>query len=115
MARFLKTKYESDAGGVYNIRVSANTAGLTENTPPAGIVTDSHVDVSVGKHGQKRKSGIHARGVILERFTGTGDARKRYTTFLPVLDPTSMPLFTVGFEVVLGATIWNVSGDVAEV
>lgn len=111
---FLRSKYKSDAGGVYNIRVSTNTLTVTGNAPPTEAVTDRHVEVSVGNHGSKRKAGINARGLVLERFTGTGEGRKRYTTFLPILDPTAFTTFAVGEEVPLGAVNWTVASDVAE-
>lgn len=111
---YTATKYESDAEGIYNIRVSSAALTVLTNAAPTGAVTDAHVDVSVGNHGQKRKKGINSRGFILERFTGTGAAKKRYTTFLPILTKTVYGAFAKGTTVTLQGTDWTTFDTVAE-
>lgn len=114
-ASFTTTKYLSDAGGVYNIRVADASITAFGNTVPPDAITDANVDVSVGNHGQRKKPGINARGFVLERFTGVGAARKRYTTFLPILTPSVYDDFQKGEAVTIGTVEWKAAYQVAEV
>ena len=110
-----QVKYEADSSNVYRIRASTQTIGLTENPAATGTVTDSNVKVSVSRHGRKRLNGIQARGVILAEFEGTGRARKRFSTFVPIFTKAAYAAINVGDTITLGATAYTVESKVAEV
>jgi hypothetical protein len=83
------TKYQSDSGGIYRIRLDAAKVSLSGNTAPAGAITDPNVEVEVSEAGSRRKFGIHPRGVRFSRI-GTGtDLNRRFSTFIPALTPAA--------------------------
>lgn len=111
---FQRVKYEADSGSVYLIRASTQTIGLTQNPAATGTVTDSNVKVSVSGHGNKRLNGIKARGVVLAEYEGTGRARKRFGTFVPIFTKAGYAAINVGDTITLGATAYTVESKVSE-
>lgn len=87
MALYENVFYESDAGGVYGMRVSEDKAGLTGTA--AGPKTDPNVEVYAGGSGRKR-NGIHARGVRIYREVGVGDSASKKYAFIPCATTTIM-------------------------
>lgn len=84
------SKYQSNAGGIYRIRLDSAKAGVTGNTAPAGALTDANVEVEVSEAGSRRKFGIHPRGVRAKRV-GTGtDLNKVFSVFIPCLTETAL-------------------------
>lgn len=68
---FTTSRYESDSGGIFRIRVQPETLAADidsiSNGPPAGAINQP---VSAKARGNKREYGVIARTVTLE-FTGT--------------------------------------------
>lgn len=68
---FLTTRYQSDEGGIYGIRVQPETVDLTiagqTNNPPTGAVDQEGL---ARVSGGRRRIGIKARNVRF-RFSGT--------------------------------------------
>lgn len=114
MASFQTSKYETDAGTVVRIRISDAALGVLSNTPPAGAVDDGNIYAYAQNPGSKRKKQLNARGVRLQRFTGTGAARKRFTTFVPILTETAFDGVTVGATVTLNGVEYTVADKVNE-
>lgn len=76
---FVKTKYETNAGSVVNIRLSDSVAAVTGNAAPGGAVDDPLLTISAASN-SSRKSWPRGRGVRLRRSIGTvgegSDARE---------------------------------------
>lgn len=83
------SKYQSDSGGIYRIRLDAAKAGITGNAAPAGAISDPNVEVEVAEAGSRRKFGIHPRGVRYSRIGTGADLNKRFSVFVPALTPAS--------------------------
>jgi len=84
------SKYQSNAGGIYRIRLDAAKAGITGNAAPAGGITDPNVEVEVAEAGSRRKFGIHPRGVRYRRVGTGADLNKVSTVFIPALTEASL-------------------------
>jgi len=101
---FTLSKYESNAGNIYNVKVQPETLAASigtggaaaTNTPPAGAV-DQEVSAIVG--GSTRTNGIHTRGVRL-RFTGAvpDGYLANSVVFIPALNETFYNAATKGAE-----------------
>lgn len=92
---FTSSKYESNGGGIYKIRVQPETLtasiGAVSNGPPAGEVDQ---EVSARARGNKRQIGTIARTVTFE-FTGA--APTDYSgdnVTVPVLSPGTFNAWT---------------------
>lgn len=91
------SKYESQDGGVYKIRLDAAKVAVTGNTPPAGAITDNNVEVEVAEAGRRRKFGLHPRGVYGSRVGTGADLNKTFRVFIPALTPAALAaLLTAG-------------------
>lgn len=95
MAR-VTTKYQSNSGGIYRIRLDSAKVGVTGNSAPAGAITDPKVEVEVSEYGNRRKGGIHPRGVIGSRAGSGVDVNKTFRVFIPCLTPDSLTAVLVG-------------------
>lgn len=84
-----RTKYQSDAGSIYYIRLDTAKSGITGNTAPSGAVTDANVEVQVSYAGRRRKIGIHPRGVFFSRVGAGADLNKTFRVFIPALTPAA--------------------------
>jgi len=86
---FVRSKYESNSGEIYPIRVQPETLALTiaatANAAPAGAVT---AEVSARANGSRRTLGMNARTVTVA-FTATPpDGYATNTTLtVPVMQP----------------------------
>lgn len=114
MATFSTSKYETNAGTIVRIRISDAAKAVLSNAEPAGAIDDGNIYAYAQNPGSKRKKQLNARGVRLQRFTGTGAARKRYTTFLPILTKTVWDGITVGADVTLNTVAYTVADKVDE-
>lgn len=114
MATFQTSKYETDAGTVVRIRISDAALGVLGNAPPAGAIDDPNIYAYAQNPGSKRKKQLNARGVRLQRFVGTGAARKRFTTFVPILTEAALDAVTVGATVTLNAVEYTVADKIDE-
>lgn len=117
MAYFDTFSYTSDAGKIYNIRMDADGAGsITGNDLIGGTISDGNVKVSVAHHGQKRRTGIKARGFVIG-VKATAPARGYTTkTFVPILSPTVYNSYQRGATITYkGTATWEVIDKVAEV
>jgi len=103
---FTTTKYESDNGLIYAIRLQDARASLA-GTAPTGTV-DANSTVKVSK--STREFGIRPRGVRLQRVLGTAPNTFKKTTFLPVLTPTAFAeaTFDVGATITISTVAWTV-------
>jgi hypothetical protein len=84
------SKYQSNAGGIYRIRLDAAKLAIVGNAAPAGAISDPNVEVEVAEAGSRRKFGIHPRGVRFSR-KGTGaDLNKTFSVFIPCLTEAAL-------------------------
>jgi len=86
----VSSKYQSNSGGIYKIRLDAAKLSVTGNTPPVGGITDPNVEVEVAEAGSRRKFGLHPRGVRGTRIGTGADLNKRFTVFIPALTTASL-------------------------
>lgn len=92
----VRSKYQSNSGGIYKISLDSAKIAVTGNSAPTGAITDPNVEVEVSEYGNRRKGGIHPRGVTGSR-TGTGaDLNKVFRVFIPCLTPDSQTAVLVG-------------------
>ena len=103
---FTTTKYESDNGLIYHIRLADNRASVA-GTAPSGTV-DAGATVKVSK--SSREFGIRLRGVVLQRVIGTSPNTFKKSTFLPVLTATDLAgsAFDVDATITIGSVAWTV-------
>lgn len=93
-------KYQSNSGGIYRIRLDFDKAAIADNTEPTGNITDPNVEVEVSEAGNRRKGGIHPRGVRFSRV-GTGtDLNKRFSVFIPCLTPAAFTALSTANSIV---------------
>lgn len=114
MASFSNKIYVTDAGVVVQIRVSDQTVAVPGNTAATGPIDDQRIRAYASNPGSKRKKQLNARGLNLQRFTGTGAARKRFTTFVPFFTAAALALISPSQEVTLGTTVWTAYDKTAE-
>lgn len=86
----ITTKYQSNSGGIYRIRLDAAKAAIVGNAAPAGAITDPNVEVEVAEAGSRRKFGLHPRGVRYRRVGTGADLNKVFTVFVPALTEASL-------------------------
>lgn len=86
----VSSKYQSNSGGIYRIRLDSAKLAITGNTPPAGGISDPNVEVEVAEAGSRRKFGIHPRGVRFSRVGTGADLNKRFSVFIPALTEASL-------------------------
>lgn len=112
-------KYESNAGGIYKIRLSAEKKAVSGNTEPAGAITDNNVQVMVSNKGRRRKAGIFPRGVTISRTltagTGATAVTKKVYAFIPCLTPAALTSIGSGSDVTYDGQTWKFSSTVPEV
>lgn len=92
---FISSKYESNGGGIYKIRVQPETidasVGAISNGPPAGAVDQ---EISAKARGNKREIGVIARTVTFE-FTGAPPTGYNgNNVIVPVLSPDTYDAWT---------------------
>lgn len=83
-------KYQSNAGGIFRIRMDSAKAAITGQTEPAGAITDSNVEVEVSEAGSRRKFGLHPRGVYGSRVGAGADLNKVFRVFVPCFTEASL-------------------------
>jgi len=82
-------KYQSDAGTILKIRLDSAKAGITGNSEPAGAITDTQLQAIVSNPGNRRKQGLHARGVVFSRVGTGADLNKVFRVFIPCFTTAS--------------------------
>ena len=108
MAQIVTSKYESDNGNVYKIRIGADIAAITANAPPGAAVTDGVGSVKVSK--AVLEFGVEPRHAILYRVVGTGgDTARKYKVF-PILTAAAFTnaAFAINATLAVGGTDWIV-------
>lgn len=113
-ASYQVKKYQTDAGTIGRIRISDQSLSFAANVEPAGAIDDENIFAFASNPGSRKKKQLNARGLRLQRFTGTGAARKRFTTFLPILTQSVLDAQTIGDEIVLGSVSYTIADKVAE-
>lgn len=111
--KFDNYQYTSDAGKKYPIQMSKAAAAVTGNDDQ-GVYDDPHVKVSVSHHGQKRRTGIKARGLILGLPAVAPAVGYTEKTFLPVLTLTNFNTLKAAGTVEYSGETWTVVTDVSE-
>lgn len=114
LTTFTVVPYTSDKGLTYKCRLSSKSIAVAGNAVTADI-DDDHVDVSVSHHGQKRRAGINARGIVIGLpavAPATGFARR---TFVPIVDKTVFDAFTYLDNVQYDGATWQVLDKINEV
>lgn len=113
---FLRSRYESNSGGIYNIRVQPETLEFTANSvandPPAGAVDQ---EISARASGSKRTLGMNARTVTFV-FSGTppGTYKADSPITIPVLTATAWDSYLRGSTGTYLSTAIVVVGKSAE-
>lgn len=97
-------KYQSGAGTVHKIRLSA-ARGAVAGAEPAGAV-DSDILVKVSK--SNREFGIRPRGLRLSRTITEGADTASLYAFLPVLTETAYNAFALNATVTYGGDDWTI-------
>lgn len=95
---FVRSRYESNSGEVYPIRVQPETLLLTiggsSNTAPAGAIT---AEVSARANGSRRTLGMNARTVTVAFTAAQPEGYAANSTLtIPVLNPTFWDTITRG-------------------
>ena len=105
MATLVDTKYESDAGLIYPLRMSAEKDALS--IAPAGVVTQN-VRAKISK--SNREFGIGPRQATLSRIQGTApnDFRVYTTVVVKTIGQWNGTDFSIGAVVTIGTTDWTV-------
>ena len=101
---FSRSKYESDSGEIYAIRVQPETIVAGTNPEPAGTIT---AEVSAIANGSRRRLGMNARRVRVV-FTASAPAGYKADSpiALPVLTPTAYQSLSKGDSFAyLGGTV----------
>jgi hypothetical protein len=108
----VRTKYESDNGAIYLMKLSPNYA-LAAGTSPAGAI-NREITVKVSR--SRREIGLSPRHAVLGRTVGTAPNTFVKYTKLPlrsIADFTSAT-YAKGQPISVGSTTWEVYGKVAE-
>jgi hypothetical protein len=108
----VRTKYESDGGGIYLMKLTPNYA-LAAGTNPTGAINR---DISVKVSRSKREIGLSPRHVVLGRTVGTAPNTFVKYTKLPLRSPADFnsATYAKGAPISVGSTTWEVYGKVAE-
>ena len=105
--------YDSDSLLTYSIRISNAVDAIAGNSVTSDY-DDARVRVSVSHHGQKRRTGIQARGFKLGLPATAPATGYSKTTFVPIVNKgtfdTQAILETITYE---GGT-WTVIDKIAE-
>lgn len=106
MTSLTSTKYQSNKGGIYLIKLTPDFAA-SAGTPPTGAI-NRDVNVKVSKN--SREYGLKPRGVSLARTVGTAPDTFRKYSFLPALTPEALASAALakGATVSIGGTDWTV-------
>lgn len=107
------TKYESNTGTIHGISLSAVTAAVTGNPPPAGAV-DSPINAKISK--SEREYGIRPRGVRIFLLVGTSPNQFKRYAFIPILTPTTagQAAFQKGQTISYKGDNWTIATVVPE-
>jgi hypothetical protein len=89
-------------------------AAITGNSAQ-GTYDDSHVEVSVSKHGQRRRVGIAARGFVVGLPAIAPAIGYTQKTFIPILNPTLWNTLKAAGTVGYKGDDWTIITDVGEV
>lgn len=108
MAEIVTSKYESDNGNVYKIRIGADIAAIAANTAPAGAVTDGVGSVKVSK--AVLEFGVEPRHLLVYRTVGTPPDTARKYKVVPILDPGQFgnAAFAIDAALTIGSTAWTI-------
>ena len=108
--KFTRTGYTSDNGEVYKIRIS-NTDRALQTTNDTGPTVTA---LGSATQNNRRKSGMHCRGLRLERVTGTSPNVVSFSTFFPVLLPADFTGYKDGATLTIGGVAWTIVKHIAE-
>lgn len=114
---FSDTKYQSNKGGIYHIRVQPETAAATigggSNTAPAGAVNQ---EVSARARGGKRQIGMIARTIALKPVGSAAPAgyKSGASLIIPVLTPDLYDAVSIGDTASYLGTPYLVAGKSPE-
>lgn len=114
MASFSLASYTTDAGTVGRIRLSTISQGFAGQGTLNATITDPNLFAFASNPGSRRKKQLNARGVVLTRSTGTGDARKVFRTFVPITTQSALTALVVGAAVTSPAGGWSIASKVSE-
>lgn len=114
MATFVSTKYEADDGEIHPIRLSPDTAAVSGNPPPSGVVTN-RISASTSK--SRRGYGLHARRVNIKKTVSAANGTATIFSQVPLLTPGAgtSPAFAAGATVTYLSQVWTVSTPQDEV
>lgn len=106
--------YTSDAAKKYPIRISDKSLAVNTGATSGGY-DDGNVKVSVSHHGQKRRTGIQARGWVIGLPTVDSQVNYSAITFVPILTPTLFNSKQKGADVTYDGNTWKLLDKVGEV
>lgn len=110
--KFSVQKYQSNAGGVYSIRISADAKALS--TAAIGAYTDKLVRVYASGAGRTRLGGLRARGFRMGLPTSAGASTYSATTFVPILSKADFADPKVGDLIAYQGGQWEILKKIDE-
>lgn len=111
MANFVDRKYESDLLGlIIQVRMGDGEAAVYGTEPTAA--KDSSLHAFNG--GSKRKFGVHARGLILKRTTGTVPDLVVKRSFIPSPTVAAFDAVDLDSTLTISGNAWTVERKQSE-
>lgn len=107
--------YTSDAGKKYPIRISDLSKAVQVPAASVGGYDDGNVKVSVSKHGQKRRTGIQSRGIVIGLPNVDPTLGYDEKTFVPILAKAQFDGFVKGANFTYDGNTWRILDKVSEV
>lgn len=107
---FQDRKYETESGLIIQIRQS------DEEVAASGAAASGDLDARFHCYssGSRRRFGIHARGLRLERTTGTGDDAKTRYSFLAFPTKSALDTAAANETISVGGITWTIGAVVPE-
>lgn len=112
--KFSVVKYTTDAGTVISLRASADAIAIPGNTAVSAAYDDARIRAVASSPGNKRKAGLHARGLVLglpATAPATGYVSR---TFQPIFTLTAFNAFVQGANLAYDGGQWEIVDKVGE-
>lgn len=111
---FKEYSYTTDAGTVVRIRMADSSAGITGQGTTTATIDDDHIWAYSSNPGKRRGEQLNARGIRLERTTGTGANIKKFRTFVPVTTQAALAALTLKAAITIDGVAYTIAGKISE-